>query len=108
MVVAAAARVDDDPLTGQARAGAPDQLLLADGVQRSAGDPGTQKVQGAQRFRAADPVGGHAVLALVGHQRVVGLQTEVAVHQRGVEPQVLKPGLQGGHVVAVHRSAELV
>ena len=38
----------------------------------------------------------------------MGLQTEVTVHQRVVEAEVLKPGLQGGHVVAVHRSPELV
>ena len=38
----------------------------------------------------------------------MGLQTEVAVHQGGVEPEVLKPGLQGRDVVAVHRRAELV
>ena len=38
----------------------------------------------------------------------MGQQPEVAVHQAGVEAEVLEPGLQGGDVVAVHRRAELV
>ncbi len=38
----------------------------------------------------------------------MGLQAEVAVHQSRVETEVLQPGLQGGHVVAVHRGAELM
>ena len=108
VVVAAAARIDDDPLARQPRAGAPDQLLLADGVQRAAGHPRTQKVQGAQRFWAADAVGVQTVLALVGHQPVVRLQTEVPVDQVGVETEVLQPRLQRRDVVAVHRRAELV
>ena len=108
VVVAAAARIDDDPLAGQPRPGAANQLLFADGVWRAAGDPGTQKVQGAQRFWAADAVGIQAVLALVGHQRVVRLQAEVAVDQSGVEAEVLQPGLQRRDVVAVHRRTELV
>ena len=33
VVIAAAARIDDDPLAGQPRTGAADQFLLADGVQ---------------------------------------------------------------------------
>ena len=108
VVVAAAARIDDDPLTGQPRPGSADQLLFADRVRRAAGHPRTQKVQGAQRFWAADAVGVQAVLALVGHQRVVGLQPEVPVDQAGVEAEILQPGLQGGDVVAVHRRAELM
>ena len=108
VVGAAAARIDDDALTGQARPGAADQLLLADRVNRATRDPGTQKVQGAQRFWAADAVGRHSVLALIRHQRVVGLQPEVAVDQPGVEAEVLQPRLQRGDVVAVHRRAELV
>ena len=88
--------------------GASDQLLLADGVDGAAGDPGAEKVQGAQRLRSADAVGVQAVLPLIGHQRVVGLQPEVAVDQAGVEAEVLQPRLQGGDVVAVHRRAELV
>ena len=36
------------------------------------------------------------------------LQTEMAVHQAGVEAEVLEPGLQGRHVVAVHWRTELV
>ena len=88
--------------------GAADQLLLADGVRRAAGDPGTEKVQGAQRLRAADAVRVQAVLPLIGHQPVVGLQPEVAVDQAGVEAEVLQPGLQRRDVVAVHRRAELV
>ena len=35
-------------------------------------------------------------------------QPEVSVDQLGVETQILKPRLQGGHVVAVHRCAELM
>jgi hypothetical protein len=38
----------------------------------------------------------------------VRLQPEVAVHQPGVEPEILQPGLQRRHVVAVHRRTELV
>ena len=108
VIAAAAARIDDDPLARQPRARAAHQLLLADRVRRAAGDPRTEKVQGAQRFRAADAVRVQPVLTLVGHQRVVGVQPEVAVDQAGVEPEILQPGLQGGDVVAVHRRAELM
>ena len=108
VVVAAAARIDDDPLAGQPRTGAADQLLLADRVRGAAGDPRAEEVQGAQRFRAADAVGIQPVLALVGHQPVVRLQAEVAVDQAGVEAEILQAGLQRGDVVAVHRGAELV
>lgn len=73
-------------------------------MRRTAGDPGTQKVQGAQRFRAADAVGGESIFALIRLQRVVRLQAEVSVDQAGVETQVLEPGLQGGDVVAVERA----
>ena len=108
VVGAAAARIDDDALAGQSRTGPADQLLLADGVHGAAGDPGAEEVQGAQRLWAADAVRRQPVLALVGHQPVVGLQPEVSVHQPGVEAEVLQPRLQGGDVVAVHRRAELV
>ena len=65
-------------------------------------------MKGAQRFWAADTVGGKAVLALVRHQCVVGLQSEVSVDQAGVEAQILQPRLQRGHVVAEQGSTELV
>jgi hypothetical protein len=103
-----AARIDDDPLTRQLRAGPADEFLLADRVQGTARNPRTEKVQGAQRFRAANTVGVQARLALVRHQPVVGLQAEVAVDQAGVETEVLQPRLQRGDVVAVHRRTELV
>jgi hypothetical protein len=38
----------------------------------------------------------------------VRLQPEVAVHQHGVETEILQPGLKRGDIVAVHRSAELM
>ena len=60
----AEARVDDDALAGQLGTGPSDQLLLADGVGRAAGDPGAEKVQRPQRLRAADAVGGDADLPL--------------------------------------------
>ena len=108
MIVAATAGVDDDPLTRQPWPGAANQLLFADGVRRAAGNPRTQKVQGAQRFRTTDPVGIKSVLPLVRHQCIVRLQTEVAVNQPGVEAEVLQPGLQRRDVVAVHRRTELM
>ncbi len=52
-----------------------------------------RKVQGAQRFRAADTVGVEAVLALVGHQPAVSLQAEISVDQAGVETEILQPWL---------------
>ena len=36
------------------------------------------------------------------------LQTEVTVHQGGIEAEVLEPGLQSGDIIAVHRGTELV
>ncbi|BBZ09657.1 hypothetical protein MDOR_38260 [Mycolicibacterium doricum] len=39
---------------------------------------------------------------------MVGLQSEVAVDQTGVEPEILKAGLERRDVVAVHRGTELV
>ena len=54
------------------------------------------------------PSGYKPVLTLVGHQRVVRLQTEVAVDEPGVEAEILQPGLQRRDVVAVHRRTELV
>ena len=38
----------------------------------------------------------------------MGHQAEVAVHQPGVEAEILQPCLQGGDVVAVHRRTELM
>ena len=70
--------------------------------------PGSMMIQGAQCFRTADAVWSHPVLALVGHQGVVRLKPEVAVHKGGVKAEVLQPGLQCGHVVAVHRRPELM
>src|SRR5436190_23794307 len=74
----------------------------------AAGDPRTEKIQRAQRFRATDAVRVQAVLPLVGHQRIVRLQAEVSVDEAGVEAEVLQSRLQRGNVVAVHRRAELV
>ena len=108
VVGATAARVDDDPLARQPGTGQPNMFFLTDGMQRTACHPRAEKIQGAQRFRAADAVRGESVLPLVGHQPVVGLKTEVAVDQRVVEAKILQPRLQGGDVVAVHRCAELV
>ena len=104
----AAAGIDDDSLARQPGSGQPNMLFLADSVQGTAGDARPEKVQRPQRFRTADPVGGQTVFALIGHQRVMSLQTEIAVHQSGVEAEILKPGLQGRDVVAVHRGAELM
>ena len=83
-------------------------LFLPDRVQRTAGNSGAQKVKGAKRFRSADAVRGHPVFALIGHQGVMGLQAKVAVHQGGVEAEILQTRLQSGDIVAVHRRPELV
>ena len=63
MVGTAAARVDDDALARQAGTRPSDKLLLADGVNRAAGDAGAEEIQRAQRLRAADAIRRHAVFA---------------------------------------------
>ena len=64
MVGTPTARIDD-ALTREARAGTTHQLFFANGVDRPTGNPGTEKIQGAQRFRTADAISGRAVLTLM-------------------------------------------
>ena len=70
---------------------------------------GNQKVQEAQRLPARRYRPAQAIFALIGHMSALWVcRPEVAVHQSRVEAEVLQPGLQGGHVIAVHRGAELM
>src|ERR1700722_12582999 len=96
------------PWSAPPRPGSTDQFLFTDRMQRATGYPGTEKVQGAQRFRAADAVGVEPVLTLVRHQPVVGLQAGVSVDQPGVKAEILQSVLQRGDVVTVHRGTELM
>jgi len=72
----------------QLRARSSDQLFLADGVRRAAGNPRTQKVQASAGFpgrRYRRPKArNHAGTT----SRVVGLQTEVPIDHTGVETEI--------------------
>ncbi|SKY14964.1 Uncharacterised protein [Mycobacteroides abscessus subsp. abscessus] len=101
-------RIDDDPLTGQLRAGASNMLFLADRIRRPAGHTGTEPVECAQRRRTANAVGRESVLALVEAHRVVGALPEDAVDESGVVAEVLQSALECGDVVADHGSRQSI
>ena len=105
-VAAAVARIEDDRLAGQRRAGAAQLLGLAQLVRPPADDGALQLLELAQGHRPAAAVVHQAALVLELPKRGLGALAEDPVAATDVEAQVSEPLLQLLHVVAGERVAD--